>query len=80
VLFANSAVERPLYFAFAVAADVAFAVAFAFAVAVAVACSSPDPLKIVISTEAAHGLIVSRAAEKPASLPKPSHSHAIVLQ
>jgi hypothetical protein len=30
----------------------------------------PHP-DLVISTEAAHSLIVSRAAEKPASLPKP---------
>ena len=33
-----------------------------------------QPPKTVISTEAAHGLIVSRAVEKSASLPRPSLS------
>jgi hypothetical protein len=41
---------------------------------------SPNPknrptTKTVISTEAAHGLIVSNAAEKSASLPKQHLSH-----
>jgi hypothetical protein len=37
----------------------------------AVACSFSKTKKIVISTEAAHSLIVSSAAEKSASLPEP---------
>jgi hypothetical protein len=37
----------------------------AVAVAVAVVLLSQQPKKIVISTEAGHGLIVSSAAEKP---------------
>jgi len=39
---------------------------------VALGPSSPPNPDLVISTEAAHGLIVSRAAEKPASLPNPT--------
>jgi hypothetical protein len=46
----------------------------AVAFVVAVVCFLLTIPKVVISTEAAHGLIVSSAAEKSASLPKhPSH-------
>jgi hypothetical protein len=44
----------------------------ALVVALAVARSLPHPKKTVISTEVAHSLIVSSAAEKSASLPTPS--------
>src|SRR5207302_351871 len=40
---------------------------------------SSQPQKTVISTEAAHGLIVSSAAEKSASLPKQHLSHCRVF-
>jgi hypothetical protein len=40
---------------------------------------SSQPQKPVISTEAAHGLIVSSAAEKSASLPKQHLSHCRVF-
>jgi hypothetical protein len=38
-----------------------------------------QPQNIAISTEAAHSLIVSSAAEKSASLPQPSTSHHLHL-
>jgi hypothetical protein len=48
--------------------------------AVVFACPLPPEPKNVISTEAAHGLIVSSAVEKSASLPVVSaHCRAIVL-
>jgi hypothetical protein len=47
--------------------------AVAVALAFAVARPPPHQTTIVISTEATHRLIVSRAVEKPASLPRLSH-------
>jgi hypothetical protein len=51
------------------------------AVAVAFAYSLPNKQKTVISTEAAHGFIVSSAAEKSASLPQisPSQHRAVAV-
>jgi hypothetical protein len=59
----SSAAERPPHFAFAFACE--FVSAVAVAAAFAFGFFSFPPQKCVISTEAAHSLIVSSAAERP---------------